>query len=146
MRFSAEFAVAVLASVFCASLALGQSLRLGALPSNGSDQAVPQTTRSDDPWYMQYYGSAASDPRTLIWERAQFYAQQRQLRIASRAWYGISVSRPTTTADIMFADRAPRWTSGSVLRPYHWSFRPASTVIILPAESPSAGGGNSTNH
>lgn len=138
MRFLLTFfAILVL---MCASEAFGQALRLGALPTTGNGQdPSAQTARPADPWYIQYYSPGQKDPRTLIQERAQFYAQQRQLRIASRAWYGISVSRPSTTADIMFADRAPRWTSGSVLRPYEWSFSPPSVVIVQASQSASSG-------
>lgn len=141
MRRLITLAVVVLPLFLLAKPAGAQALRLGALPSpedrhiGGAQPTTPQTTSpSIDPWYAQYYTPWTRDARALIIERAQFQAQQRQLRIASRAWFGISASRPLTTADIMFGDRAPRWVSGSATKPYHWTFVPPATLVLYNQE------------
>lgn len=136
MRAAIGLALVALAFWSTASIAEAQAFRLGALPSPeaqhgqlGEDLRPSDLSPPSDPWYAQYYTPWAKDARQLIVERAQFQAQQRQLRIASRAWFGISASRPLTTADIMFGDRAAKWVSGSPTRPYHWSYVPPAVIL-----------------
>jgi hypothetical protein len=116
--------------------AWGQALRLGARTEGQPEAGVirPVQPPAPDPWYTQYYGAMPKDPRTLVYERARFFAEQRQLRIASRAWFGLSVSRPLTTADVFFAERIPHWTSGSVNHPERWSFVPPAVIVYIGSE------------
>lgn len=135
MRYMVTIAALILGILLgIQSRAWGQAMRLGALPSVRQETIAPRDQApAHDPWYSQYYGQQPKDPRTLVRERAQFYAQQRQLRIASRAWFGISASRPMTTADLLYGDRANRWTSNSVIHPYRWAYQPPGVVVYIPA-------------
>ncbi len=121
--------------------AWGQSLKLIARTEGQPEAGVirPVQPPAPDPWYTQYYGPMPKDPRTLVYERARFFADQRQLRIASRAWFGISLSRPSTTADVFFADRIPHWTSGSVNHPERWSFVPQAAIVYVWPNQPQNG-------
>ena len=58
-----------------------------------------------------------AEGRDAVQKKAMFRAEQRQLRMASRNWYGFSQSRPVVTAVPYMTDYSPLWV-GRHWQPY----------------------------
>jgi hypothetical protein len=59
------------------------------------------------------------DPRSVVIQKAQARAYQREARLASMAWYGQSNSRPQAAVTPFTSRYSPLWeTPGG--RPYAW--------------------------
>jgi hypothetical protein len=76
------------------------------------------------------------DPGTklAVREKAEFRAQQRQGRLASRQWFGLSNTRPVATTDPYDSDYSPRWTSNNGYYPFRWSGC-SPVIAILPGKT-----------
>jgi hypothetical protein len=89
-------------------------------------------TRTDDSEYTQStYTPPAYEPnpRMIIHQNAQTRAQQRQLRMSSMAWYGMSNSRPTASPTPYASLYSPVWQMPGG-RPYGWYSWNRPTVMI----------------
>jgi hypothetical protein len=75
------------------------------------------------------------DIKLAVREKAEFRAQQRQGRLASRQWFGLSNTRPLANTDPYDNDYSPRWTSNNGAYPNRWSG--ASPVIAVLPEAKS---------
>jgi hypothetical protein len=71
------------------------------------------------------------DARLAVREKAEFRAQQRQGRLASRQWFGLSNMRPVATTDPYESDYSPRWTSNNATYPFRWSGT-SPVIAVLP--------------
>jgi hypothetical protein len=71
------------------------------------------------------------DAKLAVREKAEFRAQQRQGRLASRQWFGLSNTRPTATTDPYDSDYSPRWTSTNGNHPFRWSGT-SPVIAVLP--------------
>ena len=70
------------------------------------------------------------NPRTIQHQNAQTRAQQRQLRMASMAWYGMSNSRPTASATPFASVYSPVWQMPGP-RPFAWyNYNRPTTYLI----------------
>jgi predicted GIY-YIG superfamily endonuclease len=59
------------------------------------------------------------NPRAIVHEKAQARAYQRQARMASMQWYGMSNSRPQAASTPFTSRYSPVWeTAGG--KPYSW--------------------------
>ena len=58
-------------------------------------------------------------PRMIVQQNAQIRAQQRQLRMSSMAWYGMSNSRPTVSPTPFAGRYSPVWEMPGG-RPFAW--------------------------
>ncbi len=132
MRILANFALALALGAFVHASCFAQTTSRESRPVTESIGIAPgQITPTPEMWFYQQYMQQQQDPKFLIQQRAAFMSEQRRLRMASRAWYGISLARPWTTADLMYSDLAPRWTSGAMNYPNRWVARVPSTVVVV---------------
>jgi hypothetical protein len=70
-----------------------------------------------------------STARTVQQQNAQTRGQQRQLRLASMAWYGMSNSRPTASPTPFASMYSPAWQMPGG-RPFAWSSFNRPTYLI----------------
>ncbi len=71
------------------------------------------------------------DAKLAVREKAEFRAQQRQGRLASRQWFGLSNTRPRATTDPYDSDYSPSWTSNNSFYPFRWSGT-SPVIAVLP--------------
>jgi hypothetical protein len=71
-------------------------------------------------WNREQKSAAKLDARATFQQKAEQRAQQRQDRLATSAWYGISNSRPTGTATPFTARYGNVWEMPGN-RPYSWT-------------------------
>ncbi len=60
-------------------------------------------------WAREQRINAKQDARTIVQQKAQARAEQRQDRMESLAWYGMSASRPTGAATPFTSRSSPMW-------------------------------------
>jgi hypothetical protein len=92
-------------AVCATSVAQGQK-EVSAVDENRETTYYPQPTYRPE-------------PRFIIHEKAQARAYQRQARLASMSWYGISSSRPTTATTPFMSRYGSVWEMPGG-RPYSW--------------------------
>ncbi len=73
----------------------------------------------DDSIYRDAPPAYSPDTRALIIQKAQVRAEQRQARIASMSWYGMSNSRPTGAPTPFTSRYGPAWEMPGG-RPFAW--------------------------
>lgn len=61
------------------------------------------------------------DPQMAVRRKAEFRADQRRRRIASREWFGLSNMRPRANPTPWFGSYSPQWGSNDILRPDRWT-------------------------
>jgi hypothetical protein len=88
---------------------------LGAAISAGELQVTPEM------WFYDQQMRRFQDPKMAVHEQAAYHAMQRQHRIESMRWFGLSNSRPQVSTDPFHADYSPRWTANSVYFPGRWN-------------------------
>lgn|GEM_PF-706722 len=88
-------------------------------------------------WFYEQALRQYQDPKTAVRQKAEFRVAERQRRLTSLKWYGISNARPRVGTDPVHGDFAPVWTSGNHYHPYRWSPSGYGTVVIR-AEAPAA--------
>jgi len=71
-------------------------------------------------WNREQTTSARMDAKAYIQQRAQARAQQRQDRIASMNWYGMSNSRPNASTTPFTSRYSSVWEMPGG-RPYSWT-------------------------
>ena len=87
---------------------------------------------SPEMWYYQQILERRDSPKEAVRRKSEARAQQRQARIASMKWYGVSASRPTVSATPMTSNYGHSWY-GSQLRPHAWNYQSARTWRVAPA-------------
>jgi hypothetical protein len=80
-----------------------------------SDDAAPQREES---WYREQ-PTYKPDTRAIVHQKAQIRADQRQARLASLSWYGMSNSRPTGAPTPFTSRYSPVWEMPGG-RPFAW--------------------------
>ncbi len=86
------------------------------------ETAETETTTAETPESPSYdsYESMVSG-QSRVQQKAIFRAEQRQMRIESRKWYGYSQSRPVVTANpYMNSYYSPTWISRTWRPQYSW--------------------------
>ncbi len=97
--------------------------------SHENGEQGDQTNLSPDMWFYQQYQKRYDDPQTAVRRKAEFRAQQRQLRIATRKWYGLSNSRPQVSPLPWTSTYGAQW-QGNYYRPDAWFSAGRPTVIL----------------
>jgi hypothetical protein len=116
-------------------LVLGFSLAAGPpLAAQDFDTQTPVVdVRADDSQYTSSTYTAPPayepNPRFIVQQNAQTRAQQRQLRLSSMAWYGMSNSRPTASPTPFASRYSPVWEMPGG-RPYAWFTFNRPTYLI----------------
>lgn len=88
-------------------------------------------TPTPEMWFYEQSWLRYQDPKNAIRQRAEFRANQREQRLASMQWYGLSNHRPTSSADLIHGDGVPHWSSGSVAHPMRFNASASPTVISV---------------
>jgi hypothetical protein len=84
-------------------------------------QELDEVAAAADERDSNYYPQPAyrPNPRAIIHEKAQVRAYQRQARLASMNWYGMSNSRPMAATTPFTSRYSPVWEMPGG-RPYSW--------------------------
>jgi len=85
-------------------------------------------TPTPEMWFYDQERTRHDDPKMAVRRRAEQRAQQRQDRLSSQQWYGISNSRPTVSPTPWFGDYSSFWGSNTY-DPLRW--RPAATPLVV---------------
>jgi hypothetical protein len=95
------------------------------LVSPGEVAATPEM------WFYEQERLRYEDPQTVVRQKAEMKAAQRQARLASMKWFGFSNSRPQASIDPYAGPYSPRWTSNGYI-PSEWVGVGGSTVVFRP--------------
>ncbi len=101
----------------------GASLRFSGGITPGEVAATPEM------WFYQEQMNRRENPKEAVRRKAEMRTAQREARLASRRWYGISLMRPMTSTAIMNGESAAVWTGNDPLYPYRW--RSTTPVIVV---------------
>ena len=95
------------------------------------EPAGRQSTSGEEPRESWYYQGPAyrADARAIVQQKAQARALQRQSRLASLAWYGMSNGRPTATPTPFTSMYSPVWQQPGG-RPFAWYASNRPTYIF----------------
>lgn len=88
------------------------------------DQPAPPMSLSEmtpEMWLYLQELRRNDDPKMAVRRKAEFRADQRRRRIASREWFGLSNMRPRANPTPWFGNYSPQWGSNDVLRPDRWT-------------------------
>jgi len=111
-------------------------LRRDAEPASGGGQIVTgpgPLHATPEMWFYEQERTRYEDPKAAVRRRAEYRAAQRDARLASLRWYGMSNSRPAATTTPFITTYSPTY-SGSTYDPFVW--RPfGPTTVIVPAKS-----------
>ncbi len=88
-----------------------------------------EVTATPEMWFYQEQMNRRDDPKEAVRRKAEFRTSQREARLASRRWFGISLMRPTTSTAIMDGEGAAVWTGNDPWYPYRWSGRTPAVVV-----------------
>ena len=85
----------------------------------GDEQAAP-VSMTPEAWQYLKDSHVQQSARELIFRRASFRAAQREMRIASRDWYGVSLSRPMASPVPFMGVYSAYW-AGTYRDPSVWT-------------------------
>ncbi len=128
-----------LGMALAAVLVLGGSVVWAAGPGDPGPYSQQQSlsiatspvTPTPEMWFYQQYINQYQDPQTMVRQKAEYAASQRQARLAARRWFGFSNLRPTANIDFIHSPApSPRWSSGSANYPFRWTTAPMTTLVL----------------
>lgn len=116
------FFASMLASLFCSGPAFAQEpVPEAEVQHQPSPSDVPiQPGVSPQMWLYHQELKRQADPVLAVRRKAEYRAQQRMRRIASRQWFGISAARPPASITPFTGTYSPFW-GGNSSNPYRWS-------------------------
>jgi hypothetical protein len=91
--------------------------------------ALSTTPVSPEVWLYEQERERYDNPQAMVRRRAEIRGAQRQQRLASMKWYGLSNARPDHTPTPWFGPQSPRWGSNSG-HPYIWHARTTPRVVL----------------
>jgi hypothetical protein len=99
-------------------------------PLSAQERAVnrPASQERDENWYYPQ-PTYRPNPRAIIHEKAQTRAAQRQTRLASLSWYGMSNLRPTAAPTPFTSRYSPVWEMPGG-RPFAWHDRNWPSYVL----------------
>ena len=130
-----SLAVSILALCFAAAPAGAEDADIKAKPAAEPAVSVTATPGTPEMWFYQQYQQEYKDPQVMIRKAAEAKVAERQRRIASLQWFGMSNSRPRAWSDPYNGDYGPTWVSGGFF-PQQWA-RPSTTLVVVPRENPA---------
>ena len=114
-------------------IGMGACLALLATRPAAADETRGRSVRSDEAqqdWYNYDEPSEyRPDPTAIIQQKAMIRAQQRQTRVASMQWYGMSNARPTAAATPFCSMYSPAWQMPGG-RPFAWYGSQRPIIIV----------------
>jgi len=114
------------------SIALSVALAFAVMPAIGQEPAEKEAkldfgispgelAPTPEMWFYQQYRRQYENPATAVRQKAEFKARQRQYRLASLKWFGLSNARPQAGVDPFHGEWSPRWTSNNFAYPFRWT-------------------------
>ncbi len=106
--------------VFSAGIARAErpvavGLGLDSFVSPGEIKATPEM------WFYDQAMRQYKDPKMAVRAKAEYRAAQRQRRLESMKWFGMSNSRPTANSDPIHGDYSPSWVANPGYYPLRWN-------------------------
>jgi len=89
-------------------------------------------------WFYEQMRQDANNPELIVRRRSEQAAAERKARIASRAWYGVSNSRPQAHTTPFMYHYSPSWTPNAKY-PYSWTAPRVAPPVIIEARRPYVG-------
>ncbi len=84
-----------------------------------ADRSPEQAAKEESWYYNQPAHEYQLTPRQIVQQKAMLRGAQRQSRLASMQWYGMSNARPTASATPFMSMYSPAWQMPGG-RPYAW--------------------------
>jgi hypothetical protein len=112
--FCAVFSLLTVASAR-AERPIAAGLGLDAPTSPGELKTTP------DMWFYQQAMRQYQDPKMAVRAQADLRARQRQCRLETMKWFGLSNSRPRVSSDPYNGDYSPGWVANPGYYPWRWS-------------------------
>jgi hypothetical protein len=72
-------------------------------------------------WFYEQAVRQYQDPKMAVRAQAELRARQRQYRLESMKWFGLSNSRPRVSSDPFNGDYAPSWVANPGYYPMRWN-------------------------
>lgn len=125
-------------AVFTAAL-LAPAIASAQQPASHRGEAereisVGEIAPTQEMWFYQQELKRYQDPKLAIRRRAEYRAAQRERRLASQEWFGISPLRPPANhTPLLGGMYAPAW-AGNSREPFRWMPQ-TPTVVIRSAQS-----------
>jgi hypothetical protein len=104
-------------SIFATVLMASLAACICTLAGRGANAGEGDDAREQS-WNREQV-SPKKDARTIIQQKAQVRAEQRQERMATASWYGLSYSRPSGSSTPFTSRYGSLWEM-PVGRPYYW--------------------------
>jgi hypothetical protein len=106
-----------------------QPFPAGAAEKDPNRPAMANMTPTPDMWFYEQESRRHDSPENAVRRKAEFQTHQRQMRMASREWFGMSNSRPTVNPTPVMGTYAPTWI-GNSNNPSYWRGVNQSPVIL----------------
>jgi hypothetical protein len=89
----------------------------------GFDAAVSpgEVKPTPEMWFYDQAMRQYMDPKMMVRAQAEFRAAERQRRLESMHWFGLSNSRPRASSDPFHGDYSPQWTANPGYYPSRWN-------------------------
>ena len=95
--------------------------------------AIDSVTPTPEMWFYKQEMRRYDSPKETVRRKSQFRAAQRQQRIESRKWFGMSNARPVVSSGPQYGTYAPAWT-GPGADPNRFPVGGTTHVVIHPRE------------
>jgi hypothetical protein len=95
----------------------------------GADRSLGAPPLTAEVWFYQEELRRRADPRVAVREKAEFRSRERQRRIASRKWFGLSNARPIVSPTPVHGPYSRTWTAQPTW-PYPWSGQAGSVHTV----------------
>lgn len=100
----------------------------------GSESTPPISLGELEPtaqmWFYEQAMQQYHDPKAAVRAKAEYRAAQRQRRMASSKWFGVSNARPMASTTPYTSTYSPVWTSGNYNR-FQWSGSSSQPIVII---------------
>ncbi len=111
---SGWFKLTLQVGIFAVGISAASCFAAGSLLNVNAEEETREQS-----WNREHRDDNKQDARALVQKKAQARAEQRNDRLASSAWYGISNSRPSGSATPFTSRYGSRWEMPGG-RPYSW--------------------------
>ena len=105
----------LLAAPLRAEKPIAAGLGLDTVVSPGELKATPEM------WFYDQAMRQYKDPKMAVRAKADLRAEQRQRRLESMKWFGLSNSRPRASSDPFHNDYSPGWVASPGYYPSRWN-------------------------
>lgn len=114
-----------LAIPFSLSILLASAVATAQHPETDKDEvessySFSQLAPTSEMWFYDQELRRHNDPQVAVRQKAEFRANQRQRRIETMKWFGMSNSRPYANAMPIYGYYSPMWTGGG-WHPFQWN-------------------------